>query len=42
MYRRGTKSAILAFHDKEDLGGPALAIVAKQFGLTLDELRRLL
>jgi uncharacterized protein len=42
VYRRGGETAIFAFHDREDLGGPALAIVAKEFGLTLDELRRLL
>jgi hypothetical protein len=30
-----------AYHDNVDLGGPALAKIAKDFALTLDELRRL-
>lgn len=29
------------YHDREDLGGPAMAIVAKEFGLSVDELRPL-
>lgn len=41
-YRNGQAIGIFAFHDREDLGGPALARVAREFGLTLDELRRLL
>jgi predicted RNA binding protein YcfA (HicA-like mRNA interferase family) len=32
---------IWAYHDGVDLGGPALARVAKQFGYTVDQLRRL-
>jgi hypothetical protein len=31
-----------AYHDAVDLGGPALAIVAREFGMAVDELRRLL
>jgi predicted RNA binding protein YcfA (HicA-like mRNA interferase family) len=41
-YRRGAALAIFAFHDREDLGGPAMAKVAKEFGLSVDALRRLL
>jgi predicted RNA binding protein YcfA (HicA-like mRNA interferase family) len=41
-YRRGSATAIFAFHDGEDLGGPAIAKVAKEFGLAVNELRRLL
>ncbi len=32
---------IWAYHDGVYLGGPALARVAKQFGYTIDELRKL-
>jgi predicted RNA binding protein YcfA (HicA-like mRNA interferase family) len=32
---------VWAYHDGVDLGGPALARVAKSFGYTVDELRRL-
>jgi hypothetical protein len=31
-----------AYHDGVDLGGPALAVVAREFGMSVDELRRLL
>jgi predicted RNA binding protein YcfA (HicA-like mRNA interferase family) len=34
--------AIYAFHDSRDLGERHLRMVAKDFGLTLDELKRLL
>lgn len=33
---------VFAYHDKVDLGGPRMAIVAKKFLLTVEELRRLL
>lgn len=33
---------VFSYHDNVDLGGPRMAIVAKQFGLTIDQLRRLL
>jgi hypothetical protein len=39
--RKRNRTAIFAFHDREDLGGPMTAIVAKQFGYTLEELRRM-
>lgn len=29
------------YHDREDLGGPAMGLVAKEFGLRIEELRRL-
>jgi len=42
IYRRGTALVPFAYHDAADLGGPAMAIVAREFGMTVDELRRLL
>jgi predicted RNA binding protein YcfA (HicA-like mRNA interferase family) len=42
IYRRGTVMVPFAYHDGADLGRTALAIVAKEFGMTVDELRRLL
>ncbi len=41
-YRRGGVTRIFAHHDNVDLGGPALARIARDDGLRLDELRRLL
>lgn len=41
-YRRGAATRIFAHHDNVDLGGPALARIARDYGLQLDELRRLL
>jgi predicted RNA binding protein YcfA (HicA-like mRNA interferase family) len=35
-------TAIYAFHDNRDLGEKHLRMVAKDFGLTLEELKRLL
>lgn len=32
---------VWAYHDGVDLGGPAMTRVAKDFGYTLDQLRRL-
>lgn len=32
---------MLAFHEGEDLGGPMLARVAREFGYTLEQLRRM-
>jgi predicted RNA binding protein YcfA (HicA-like mRNA interferase family) len=40
-FRRGGRTKIFAYHDNVDLGGPALAKIAKDFALTLDDLRRL-
>ncbi len=40
--RKGDKAATWSHHEGEDLGNPALARVAKKFGYTLDELRKLL
>ena len=36
------ETAIYAFHDSRDLGERHLRMVAKDFGLTLEELKRLL
>jgi predicted RNA binding protein YcfA (HicA-like mRNA interferase family) len=41
-YRKGSATRIFAHHDSVDLGGPALARIAKDYGVQLDELRRLL
>jgi predicted RNA binding protein YcfA (HicA-like mRNA interferase family) len=41
-FRMGGRTKIFAYHDNVDLGGPALAKIAKDFALTLDELRRLI
>jgi hypothetical protein len=32
---------VFAFHDREDIGGPMMARIAKQFGYTLEQLRRM-
>ena len=42
VYRRQGRIEVFAYHDAVDLGGPRMAIVARQFGLTVDQLRRLL
>jgi predicted RNA binding protein YcfA (HicA-like mRNA interferase family) len=42
VYRKHGRIEVFAYHDTVDLGGPRMAIVAKQFGLTIDQLRRLL
>jgi len=42
VYRQQGRIEVFAYHDNVDLGGPRMAIVAKQFGLTVDQLRRLL
>ena len=42
IYRKGSRTVPFAYHDGADLGGPAMAVVAKEFGMTVDELRRLL
>jgi predicted RNA binding protein YcfA (HicA-like mRNA interferase family) len=41
-FRRDSVTRIFAHHDAVDLGGPAMARIAKDYGLRLDELRRLL
>ncbi|GEM_PF-1716770 len=38
--RKNGVQGVFSFHDKEDLGGPAMAKVAREFGYTVDELRR--
>jgi predicted RNA binding protein YcfA (HicA-like mRNA interferase family) len=42
IYRKANRTAPFAYHDSADLGGPAMAVVARAFGMTVDELRRLL
>jgi predicted RNA binding protein YcfA (HicA-like mRNA interferase family) len=38
---KGDQQRIWAYHDGVDLGGPALARIARDYGYTLDELRKL-
>jgi predicted RNA binding protein YcfA (HicA-like mRNA interferase family) len=40
IYRKGNRTVPFAYHDGADLGGPAMAVVAREFGMTVDELRR--
>ena len=35
------RQRVWAYHDGVDLGGPAMARIAKDYGYTVDELRRL-
>jgi predicted RNA binding protein YcfA (HicA-like mRNA interferase family) len=42
LYRKGSLTVPFAYHDAVDLGGPALRVVARAFGMSVDELRRLL
>jgi predicted RNA binding protein YcfA (HicA-like mRNA interferase family) len=38
---KGNRQRIWAYHDGVDLGGPAMARIAKDYGYTLEELRKL-
>lgn len=38
---QGDQQRIWAYHDGADLGGPALARIARDYGYTVDELRKL-
>ncbi len=38
---KGNEQRIWAYHDGADLGGPAMARIARDYGYTLDELRKL-
>jgi predicted RNA binding protein YcfA (HicA-like mRNA interferase family) len=38
---KGDQQRIWAYHDGVDLGGPALARIARDYGYTVDELRKL-
>lgn len=38
---RGEQQRIWAYHDGVDLGGPAMARIARDYGYTLAELRKL-
>ena len=42
IYRKGNATVPFAYHDMVDLGARAMAIVAREFGMTVNELRRLL
>jgi predicted RNA binding protein YcfA (HicA-like mRNA interferase family) len=33
LYRRGERTAVFTFHDREDLGGPMMARIAREFGV---------
>lgn len=41
ILRRGHVTATFAHHDSEDLGGPIMARIAKDFGYELATLRRM-
>jgi predicted RNA binding protein YcfA (HicA-like mRNA interferase family) len=38
---KGNRQRIWAYHDGVDLGGPAMARIAKDYGYTMKELRKL-
>jgi len=38
---KGNEQRIWAYHDGVDLGGPAMTRIARDYGYTLDELRKL-
>jgi hypothetical protein len=38
---KGDQQSIWAYHDGVDLGGPAMARIARDYGYTLAELRKL-
>jgi hypothetical protein len=38
---KGNEQRIWAYHDGVDLGGPAMARIARDYGYTIDELRKL-
>ena len=38
---KGDQQRIWAYHDGVDLGGPAMARIARDYGYTVDELRKL-
>jgi len=40
--RKGDKEETWAHHDSEDLGNPMIARIARRFGYTLEQFRRLL
>jgi predicted RNA binding protein YcfA (HicA-like mRNA interferase family) len=37
---KGNRQRVWAYHDGVDLGGPAMARIAKDYGYSLDELRK--
>jgi predicted RNA binding protein YcfA (HicA-like mRNA interferase family) len=41
-YRKGNRTEMFAYHDSVDLGRRAMARIAKQYGMSTEELRRLL
>jgi predicted RNA binding protein YcfA (HicA-like mRNA interferase family) len=38
---KGDQRRVWAYHDGVDLGGPAMSRIARDYGYTLDELRKL-
>lgn len=38
---KGDQQRVWVYHDGVDIGGPAMARIAKDYGYTLDELRKL-
>ncbi len=41
MLVKDDRQRVWAYHEGVDLGGPAMARIAKDYGYTLDELRKL-
>lgn len=42
VLRKAGRRQVWAYHDNVDLGGPALALVAKAYGYTIADLRKLI
>ena len=38
---KGDQQRVRAYHDGVDLGGPAMSRIARDYGYTIDELRKL-
>ncbi|MHB1874710.1 MAG: type II toxin-antitoxin system HicA family toxin [Streptosporangiaceae bacterium] len=38
---KGDQQCVWAYHDGVDLGGPAMSRIARDYGYTVDELRKL-
>ncbi len=38
---KGSRQRVWAYHDGVDLGGPAMAVIARDYGYTVAELRKL-
>ena len=41
-YRKGKRTEGFSYHDADELGQTQLRFIAKKFGMTLDELKKLI